>query len=579
MRRAATLLTISALSLALTSAPAGGVAGFGDVAGGRFYTSAVQWMVDNEITTGTRPTCFSPREPVTRGQAAAFLWRMEGFPMGSPPHPFGDVVKDWQQDAVSWMFANGITTGTSPSTYAPDEALTRGQLAALLHRLAGLPMGSPPHPFGDVVEDWQQDAVSWMFANGITTGTSPSEFSPDEFVSRGQLAAFLYRYQGSPAVEVDPDSTWCFGPGSATPLVLDTVLSGLAAPTAAGLDPVTGDLYITERAGLVKRVPAGPDGVPDFGSVATVLDVDSGDAVVSGGEQGLLGVAVAPDGEHIYVGYTATGSGASVVVEYPLANGSIDSGGARTIISVGQPEGNHNGGNLVFGPDGYLYTSFGDGGGANDQHGIIGNGQDTTTLLGAILRIDVSATSPGKAYAIPPDNPFVGGSGADEIFLYGVRNPWKFSFDRETGDLWVADVGQGAREEITRLTAASGGGRGANLGWRLREGTIATPGVGGPVPAGHVGPVHEYDQSQGGCSVTGGYVYRGSDIPALDGVYVFSDYCHGDLWGWRGTFGSEAGELGVGVPSGLPSAFAEDANGELYTISLNGTIARLAPGA
>jgi glucose/arabinose dehydrogenase len=286
-------------------------------------------------------------------------------------------------------------------------------------------------------------------------------------------------------------------------------------------------------------------------------------------------VAVAPDGTKIYVGYTAIGSGASVVAEYTLAAGVVDAATKRTIITVAQPATNHNGGQLVFGPDGYLYTSFGDGGGANDQHGTVGNGQDTSTLLGSILRIDVSAVSPGKEYAIPPDNPFVGSAGADEIFVYGVRNPWKFTFDSLTGDLWVADVGQGAREEITRLRAVDGGGNGANLGWRLREGTIATPGVGGPAPADHVGPLHEYDQSAGGCSVTGGYVYRGAAVPTLYGVYVFSDFCHSDVWGGRDGFGLEVGELGIDVPGGRADAFAEDALGELYAISLSGTMSRL----
>ena len=531
-------------------------------------------MIDNAITTGTSPTCFSPQDPATRGQVAAFMWRMEGSPAGSPPHPFTDVVKAWQQEPVSWMAHNDITTGTSQSTYSPEARLTRGQLAALLHRLAGSPPAPPPTRFPDVVKPWQITPVGWMLANDITTGTTLSTFLPEGTVTRGQLATFFYRYKGSPSTVVDDDSPLCFGDDTA--VGLETVLTGLSSPTAAALDPTTGDLYIAERDGLVKRVPAGAGGVPEFGSVATVIDV--GAKIVSGGEQGLLGVAVAPAGTRIYLGYTAAGSGASTVTEYVLAAGMIDPASARTIITVGQPQGNHNGGQVAFGPDGHLYTTFGDGGGANDQHGAIGNGQDTSTLLGSILRLDVSKTSPGKEYAIPPDNPFVGTAGADEIFIFGVRNPWKFTFDSLTGDLWVADVGQGAREEITRLEAAPGGGNGANLGWRLREGTIATPGsAGGPVPAGYVGPVHEYDHSSGGCSITGGYVYRGTAIPALDGTYVFSDFCHSELWGWRDDNGIEVGYLGIDVPGGQPAAFAQDINGELYTLSLGGIMARLTP--
>lgn len=197
--------------LALPATPATGIARFGDVAADRYFTDAVQWLVDEEITTGTSATCFSPGDDVTRGQAAAFLWRMEGEPAAAP-HPFGDVVAPWQQGAVSWLFANGITTGTSPTTYSPDDSLTRGQLAALLHRLADDTGDVSPHPFGDVTAPWQQVPVSWLFANEITTGTSATTFSPDQPVTRGQIATFLHRYRGAPAVDVDPThptNPWC----------------------------------------------------------------------------------------------------------------------------------------------------------------------------------------------------------------------------------------------------------------------------------------------------------------------------------------------------------------------------------
>ena len=202
--------------LTLLASPVGGVAGFGDVDAGRFYTAPVQWMVDNDITTGTGPTCFSPDEDVTRGQAAAFLWRMEDSPAPGAAHPFIDVVRDWQQDPVSWMFNNDITNGTSPTTYSPDDELTRGQLAALVWRLDGFPAPGPAHPFTDVVRDWQQDPVSWMFNNDITTGTSPTTFSPDDLTTRGQIAAFLHRYKGSPVVVIDPASPFCAPPTTTT---------------------------------------------------------------------------------------------------------------------------------------------------------------------------------------------------------------------------------------------------------------------------------------------------------------------------------------------------------------------------
>ncbi|MEM7141030.1 MAG: S-layer homology domain-containing protein [Actinomycetota bacterium] len=208
------LRVVVALALgaaALTAAPpASGHAGFGDVGASAFYTEAVQWMVDNEITTGTAPGCFSPDDIVTRGQAAAFMWRMEGEP-AAPAHSFTDITAAYQQAAVSWMAANEITTGTTPSTYSPDDFLTRGQLAALLWRLAGNP-AAPAHAFSDVHAGWQQGAVSWMAANAITTGTTPSTFAPDDFVTRGQLAAFFYRYQDEPPVTVDDATPLCGGP-------------------------------------------------------------------------------------------------------------------------------------------------------------------------------------------------------------------------------------------------------------------------------------------------------------------------------------------------------------------------------
>lgn len=221
------VLAILAFAGAVTggTTPAAGVAGFGDVEAGRFYTAAVQWMVDGEMTNGTSSTCFSPDAFVSRGQAAAFIWRMEGRPLGSPPHGFVDVVAPWQQEAVSWMRAEGITTGTSPTTYSPDRLITRGELAVMLHRLAGTPSAGPS-AFVDVVELWQIEPVGWLLSEGITTGTSPTTFSPAEDVTRGQLAAFLHRHQGSPEVEIDDHEPICpdfLGPIAAHPDITGSV--------------------------------------------------------------------------------------------------------------------------------------------------------------------------------------------------------------------------------------------------------------------------------------------------------------------------------------------------------------------
>ena len=589
--RAAALLITTVLVVALWTPPAAsvddyehgdcivndgiGAHPFTDVSGGAFYAEAVAWLFANGITVGIAPTLFGPDEPVTRAQFATMLHRMACLPAPGGVASFVDLrAGAFYRAAVDWMVGEGITTGKTPTMFGPDDFMTRGEFAAFMHRFVGEPDTAPVAvSFGDVDRSrFFARPVDWLVFRSVTQGTSPTTFSPERLITRGELATFLYRLNTISDVR----------------LAMTTVLTGLSAPTAATVDPTTGDIYIAERAGTMHRVPVGPGGSPDFASMHVALEVDAGNAVISGGsnsERGLLGVAVAPDGDHIYVNFTADADsgypgvvdGDSVVVEYALAGGVIAPGSARLVIEVDQPQSNHNAGQVVFGPDGFLYTSFGDGGGGNDDDAGhtpgIGNGQDTTNLLGSIIRIDVS-TSPG--YAVPASNPFVGAAGADEIWLYGVRNPWKFTFDRMTGDLWVADVGQGALEEITRLEAHLGGGRGANLGWRLREGTIATPGsVGGPAPPGHVGPVHVYANGADGCSFTGGFVYRGMNIPALDGVYIYSDFCNPTIRAWRDDHGVEAVDLEVSVPGVQSSAFFEDMNGELYTVSLGGTVARL----
>ena len=208
---AAALLAAVLLPAALVgSPPAAGVAGFGDVNGAQDYANAVQWMVDNDITTGTSEACFSPDKPVTRGQAATFLWRMEGE-QSAPPHRFVDVTARYQQRAVSWMADRGHTQGTSPTTFSPEREVTRGEFAAMLHRLARRP-AAPRHSFVDLTASWQQQPVSWMVAESIASGTTPTTFAPDDFVTRGQLAGFLYRYSGSPAVVLDPAGPKCVPP-------------------------------------------------------------------------------------------------------------------------------------------------------------------------------------------------------------------------------------------------------------------------------------------------------------------------------------------------------------------------------
>jgi glucose/arabinose dehydrogenase len=342
-----------------------------------------------------------------------------------------------------------------------------------------------------------------------------------------------------------------------------TELARLESLSALAPHPETGALFVAQRGGLVTVVD------PETGEAGEPA-LDMSERTVAEGERGLLGIAIAPDATFVYLYYTDT-DGDSVLDEYPLDGATIDGSGRREVLTLDQPFPNHNGGQLAFGPDGFLYLGLGDGGSAGDP---LGAGQDTGTLLGKILRLDPTGADP---YAVPDDNPFVDGGGEPEVWLYGVRNPWRFSFDRGTGDLWVADVGQNLYEEIDRLPADDEGtaGRGANLGWNLMEGF--EPFEGGTEPADHTPPVFAYGRDDG-CSVTGGYVYRGEAIPFLEGVYVFGDYCTSDLWGLRidgsGTV-TERLDLGVDLGQNELVSFGEGLDGELYALAGSGTLYRL----
>jgi hypothetical protein len=259
------------------------------------------------------------------------------------------------------------------------------------------------------------------------------------------------------------------------------------------------------------------------------------------------------------------------VVEYRRASADrANAGSARQILAQEQPESNHNGGQLQFGPDNLLYIGLGDGGGGDDQHGARGNAQNLGTWLGKILRIDPRASG-GRPYRVPSSNPFVNRSGArPEIYSYGLRNPWRFSFDRRTGDLTIGDVGQDAVEEVN--FARRGRGRGDNYGWRPWEGNSRN--FDEPAP-GHVRPVLTYSRAGGNCSVTGGYVVRDRTVPSLAGRYIYGDYCAGRLMvaTLRANGARNRRALGLRVPE--LSSFGEDARGRVYATSLGGTVYRL----
>ena len=348
-------------------------------------------------------------------------------------------------------------------------------------------------------------------------------------------------------------------------LVLSPVVS-LPDPIALIARPGTGskrgDLYVATRGGQVWLLTADGDEPPEM-----VLDI--GDQTTTECENGVLGIAFSPDGSKLYVNYTDL-RGDSQIVEYPMSGQWARGDQGRTVLSADQPACNHNGGHIAFGPDGYLWIGFGDGGGRDD---MFNHGQNLDTLLATLVRIEPEADDEAD-YAIPPDNPFADGEGRPEIWVYGARNPWRFSFDRTTDDLWIADVGQNTWEEIHVLRAADGWAQGANLGWPLFEGDERYSGT--ATPDDLVFPIHVYHHDDG-CSISGGHVYRGSAIPHLVGTYVFGDFCAGRLWGL--TTNDEGVstriELGVSVPAATLVSFGEDAAGELYVLSFDDTVYRL----
>lgn len=375
-----------------------------------------------------------------------------------------------------------------------------------------------------------------------------------------------------PASKIDPSPTAPAQPTATTPrqtageftLALEPVIEGgLVRPdyvTHAGDDR----LFVVEQPGRIRLVKAGQLLEQPF------LDITD-KVITDGNEQGLLSVAFHPDYKNngqFFVDYTRRPDGATVIERYTVSPGNpdrADDQSGKVILTIAQPEANHNGGLVKFGPDGYLYIGMGDGGGQGDQHGSIGNGQNRDVLLGKLLRIDVTNQD---TYAVPPTNPF-----NTEVWAYGLRNPWRFSFDRSTGDLYIADVGQNTYEEVNFQPVLSTGGE--NYGWRIMEGLHCYDPQEGCDQTGVVLPVAEYSHDVGGCAITGGYVYRGSKYPVLDGAYFFGDYCTGFIWSLRRE--GDQWQMTKRLESGLRiSSFGEDVNGEVYVVDHGGAVYQLA---
>jgi glucose/arabinose dehydrogenase len=360
------------------------------------------------------------------------------------------------------------------------------------------------------------------------------------------------------------------GPGT---IKLSLRASGLTNPVfVTSARDGSGRLFIVEQTGRIRIFQGGNVLPTPFLTIG---------GLASGTEQGLLGLAFHPSfpsNHKLYVNLT-NADGDTLIREYRVSSTNpnvVDTTTARNLLKITQPYDNHNGGMLAFDSAGYLYIGMGDGGGGGDP----GNrAQSTTTLLGKMLRINPNGRTSTRGYLIPSTNPYVGKTGLDEIWQIGLRNPWRFSFDRANGNLWIGDVGQSRYEEIDRAVRTSAGaGRGVNWGWRVLEGAHCFNPPSGCNTTGKKMPITEYGHSSGRCSVTGGYVYRGTAIPALVGSYLFADYCTGEIWWIAANAPPPATrQLLLDAPFRI-SSFGEDAAGELYVLDHGGAMYAVVKG-
>jgi glucose/arabinose dehydrogenase len=347
------------------------------------------------------------------------------------------------------------------------------------------------------------------------------------------------------------------------------IVSGLNFPVYLAAPPADlGRLFIVENGGLIR--------IMKDGALLPTPFLDISGQVSTGFEQGLLGLAFDPGYAatgRFFVHYTDLAGDTRLSLFHVSSNPDVaDPASEQVVLSADQPYSNHNGGQLTFGPDGYLYLGLGDGGSSGDPEG---RGQNLSDLLGSILRLDVSA---GAAYTIPADNPFVGLPGTSpQVWSYGLRNPWRFSFDPATGDLYIADVGQNRFEEIDVAPSAAGAGRGINYGWSIMEGAHCLT-ADSCDQSGLTLPTLEYGHNEG-CSVIGGHVYRGAVIPALQGQYFFGDFCQGWVRSFRYAAGAatELTEWTTLRPGGGITSFGQDAAGELYVLTTGGGVFKIVP--
>jgi glucose/arabinose dehydrogenase len=406
-----------------------------------------------------------------------------------------------------------------------------------------------------------------MFALALlaSCGSATPGATPAPAQSATTPATAAPQARSTPAPAATASAAAPAGTSAAPKIALKLISDALNRPvyvTHAGDD--SGRLFVVEKAGRIVVLREGQPAAEPF------LDI-SERVGSSGSEQGLLSVAFHPQfaqNGRLFVDYTDR-SGDTVISRFQATSDSADPDSEEVLLKIDQPYPNHNGGQVLFGPDGYLYIGMGDGGSGGDPQG---HGQNRKSLLGKLLRLDIDN---GDPYAIPPNNPWPSSDEArPEIWAYGLRNPWRFSFDRTTGDLYIADVGQNQYEEIDRQPAGSRGGE--NYGWNTMEGDHCFRG-GSCSSAGLLAPIAEYDHSLG-CSITGGYVYRGAAFPRLQGLYFYGDYCSGRIWALDPAVQGQ-GEQHELLRSRLRiSSFGEDQAGELYLTDLSGGLYQVVEG-
>lgn len=419
---------------------------------------------------------------------------------------------------------------------------------------------------GERLDGWIAVGFGLIPCRNLDVARGPVRRMRRAWLSVVLLVALMAAGCAAPEAEGGPETPPTRPSASPAPdaprIALEPVVEGLSKPLGV-LEAPDGSarLLVVEQGGLVR--------VAEAGVVRAAPFLDLRDRVSSGSEQGLLGLAFEPNTSRVFASFTDA-SGRSTLVRYQYEPASLVALAATesVLLVVDQPFSNHNGGHLVFGPDGMLYFGLGDGGSAGDP---VGNAQNPETLLGSILRLDVS----GDAYAVPPDNPFSQGGGRGEVFHFGLRNPWRFSFDRDSGDLFIGDVGQNKVEEVDFAPAGSAG---LNFGWNVWEGSESYRG--GSTRGNATFPVAEYTHAAtGGCSVTGGHVYRGTDVPGLAGVYLYSDFCSGHLWALQRAGPDAAWETSLLLDTDLMvSSFGESAAGELFVVDHRGAVHRIVAG-